>query len=196
VTDSAALEELPAPWTWQGVLRVVAAMLVSVLAVTWIAMSGNDLGHVSLTNENVRPPQAPSQSWAVSNALLALALVLWVAPARSSRVGAVTSALCGSAMILIGLTFLGGVMAAAQLAYPDRECFRTDCWPQDVQEFLALAPAGLAAIALALQSALPPRWRWWRRALIPVVVLVVTTIVQLMLWSDVVLPFLRTDPAS
>lgn len=192
---SAALEDTLLPRMWPGVLRVIAAVLVSVVAVTWIAMSGNDLGYVSLTDQGGWPGEAPSRGWAVSNGLLALALVLWVTPARDSRLGAATSALCGSAMILLGLTVLGGVMASAQLSYPDRQCFRTDCWPQHIQELLALAPAGLAAIALALQAALPPRWRWRRRALIPVVVLVATTIIQLMVWSDVVVPFLRTDPA-
>src|SRR5690625_1111234 len=113
------------PRIWPGVRRVIAAMLVSVVSVTWIGFTLNHLDQVYLTIERVILGEAPSPGWAISNGLLALALALWVAPARPDRVGAVASALAGAVIIAIGLSALAELNGAFEFVDPSRECIRT-----------------------------------------------------------------------
>lgn len=177
-------------------VRLACACVATLISGIWIALTFNHLTRVGITTTSDIVGDAPSVGWAGSNLLFAISLTLWAGARANSRLVSAFQSSAGATIALLALIVPIEGTRDLEFSSPDRHCIRTGCWPMGVQDFLAISPGVIAALALLAQSVLVHRWPWWARAVIPVAVHVIATATQVTLWPHTIVPYLTRNPSQ
>jgi len=112
---------------------------------------------------------------------------------RGSPPGAMLQGVGG--LIVAGGTLLGYVIGNMFLfSGPGDGCTYPSCWPYREQTVVLVAPGVLAGVSMVAAACLVGHVRWWVRAFAPVLVWVVTLIVQHLIWTPYLLPLFEGPP--
>lgn len=194
VVDSASTGTPAArPSRW-NLVTAALALVLTVLGAFWTGFGGAYLGRVLVTQRGVVSlTLAPSLPWAVLALLTALGLLLLTSPrgwvGRVDPVG-VFGALWTLAW-LVGLSAAGSVFA---LSGPQAHCVYAGCWPRGWQELLAGAPLVAAALLVLGMATAGRRMARPVRAVLPAVVYLALTVVQVAVWDGLFVPVLDGPP--
>jgi hypothetical protein len=107
--------------------------------------------------------------------------------AKGSLRGAVVQAIGG--LVIAGETF-----AVHYLNFYVGDCTYAGCWPLHQQTAALAAPGILTGLSMVVMALLVRRVPWWVRALVPLVVLLVTLAVQYAVWDSYLIPIFEGVP--
>lgn len=125
--------------------------------------------------------------------LSAVGLVLITRPSRwFSSVDLV--ALFGAAWTLGSTVLFSWFFYGLEFWDPNRRCRYRSCWPGAYPPLLVAAPLVVACLLVATMATLGSRRGWRARALVPVGVYVILSIVQVGTWKRFVLPLFMSPP--
>lgn len=176
-----------------GFIQLGYGFSVLVVGAFWIGVGVTGMGTVSLVRPELMYPPGEVGVWSLMVGLMAAGFAACTAPKSSSgrppmridvvQLCAAVSFVC---LLLMFLPFVSGM----EFIGPEDQCIYGDCFPRPYQELLLAAPALAAAASMTVCAFLGPRMRWWLRALVPAVIFIGASAVQLAIWDSVVLPFL------
>lgn len=142
-------------------------------------------------------PYGSSGSWLIYLALVTVTLCLTVLPVRTSTflgVGQGLSALYLAATTYFFASFQQDV-AAYQAEVFGPECLYENCWPVGMQQYLVPAPVLFTTLAMLLTATVFRHRHWAWRMLIPIATFLFATLVQVLAWDPLVLPWLASPPS-
>lgn len=142
-------------------------------------------------------PYGSSGSWLIYLALVMVTLCLTVLPVRTPTFLGVGQGL--SALYLAATTYFFASfqqdLAAYQAEVFGPGCLYEGCWPVGMQQYLLPAPILFTTLAMLLMATVFRHRHWAWRMLIPVVIFLAATLVQVLIWDSLVLPWLGSPPS-
>lgn len=175
---------------------VVLASLLTWVGAVWIGIGGQGLAAVSVTRADLTYSAQGSVTWlAVNTALTAAGIALFTGY-RRSPVGRVDGvALAGGVWTLGWVGLLSAFSSGFEFGGPTYPggppdtCVYASCWPGGYQGVALALPVITAVVVAAVLATLGRHKRWWIRAVLPGVVLIILTAVQVAVWESTVIPF-------
>lgn len=142
-------------------------------------------------------PYGSSGSWLIYLALVTVTLCLTVLPVRTSMFLGVGQGL--SALYLAATTYFFASFQRDLAAYQSEvfgpECLYEGCWPVGMQQYLLPAPILFTTLAMLLMATVFRHRHWVWRMLIPIATFLFATLVQVLAWDSLVLPWLASPPS-
>ncbi len=180
-----------------GLLRFLGGVISFVLCTVLVGLMGigdSGLSYVRMTElHSVIHGTAPSTEWVTLIVLLAVGFA--IAPVRSEDW---TWFVSFRPVFAVWLSFIWclGTHFGSSLEFidPSRSCVYPTCWPVPVQNILAGLPILLACGIIFFTDIFRRPINPYMRAVVPSIVFVVSSIIQVLVWDSYVAPWLAGPP--